>query len=174
MARSCERRSFDAATIFTAFVICCVFLTLRIRRRMSIRFATSSAPSALGLLRLGPGGEEDLLRLSDRRRERRLDLLRELAGLPDLLEKRGVLGSQVLVERGFEEQDGLDPEVVEEAFRSGEDGRDLERDVHRDVLVLLEDLDEPATAVQLRLRRLVEVGAELGERRELAILREVE
>src|ERR1700752_5140566 len=36
MMRSCARRSFDAATIFMAFVICCVFLTARTRRRRSI------------------------------------------------------------------------------------------------------------------------------------------
>jgi hypothetical protein len=36
MIRACARRSFDAATIFIAFVICCVFLTARIRRRRSI------------------------------------------------------------------------------------------------------------------------------------------
>src|SRR5262249_40950120 len=36
MIRSCERRSFDAATIFIALVICCVFFTARIRRRGSI------------------------------------------------------------------------------------------------------------------------------------------
>ena len=36
MMRSCARRSFDAATIFMALVICCVFLTARIRRRRSI------------------------------------------------------------------------------------------------------------------------------------------
>ena len=33
--RSCARRSLDAATIFIAFVICCVDLTARMRRRMS-------------------------------------------------------------------------------------------------------------------------------------------
>ena len=36
MIRSCERRSFDAATIFIALVICCVFFTERIRRRRSM------------------------------------------------------------------------------------------------------------------------------------------
>src|SRR5712692_4535589 len=36
MMRSCARRSFDAATIFMAFVICWVFLTERIRRRRSM------------------------------------------------------------------------------------------------------------------------------------------
>jgi hypothetical protein len=34
--RSCARRSFAAATIFMALVICCVFLTLRIRRLRSM------------------------------------------------------------------------------------------------------------------------------------------
>ena len=34
--RSCARRSRDAATIFIALVICCVDLTARIRRRMSM------------------------------------------------------------------------------------------------------------------------------------------
>ena len=36
MIRSCARRSFDAATIFMALVICCVFFTARTRRRRSI------------------------------------------------------------------------------------------------------------------------------------------
>src|SRR5206468_5081380 len=36
MTRSCARRSFAAATIFMALVICCVLLTERSRRRMSI------------------------------------------------------------------------------------------------------------------------------------------
>ena len=36
MMRSCARRSFDAATIFIALVICCVFFTARTRRRRSI------------------------------------------------------------------------------------------------------------------------------------------
>ncbi len=34
--RSWARRSFDDETIFMAFVICCVDLTARTRRRMSI------------------------------------------------------------------------------------------------------------------------------------------
>src|SRR5882672_12681247 len=33
--RSCARRSFEAATIFIALVICCVDLTARTRRRIS-------------------------------------------------------------------------------------------------------------------------------------------
>src|SRR5438876_9618399 len=46
MIRSCARRSFDAATIFIALVICCVFLTARIRRRRSMREGISSRSNA--------------------------------------------------------------------------------------------------------------------------------
>ena len=52
--------------------------------------------------------------------------------------------------------------------------RDLALDRQRLVLRLLQDLDQPRAAIELRLRRLVEVAAELRERRELAVLREVE
>ena len=46
MARSCARRSLAAATIFMALVICRVFFTLRMRRRMSRMFAiVSYAPA---------------------------------------------------------------------------------------------------------------------------------
>src|SRR6185503_18776481 len=38
--RSCARRSLDAATIFIAFVICCVDFTARMRRRMSMSDGT--------------------------------------------------------------------------------------------------------------------------------------
>src|SRR5690348_13564674 len=37
ITRSCARRSLAAETIFMALVICCVFLTERMRRRISIR-----------------------------------------------------------------------------------------------------------------------------------------
>src|SRR5258708_32774350 len=37
MVRSCARRSLAAETIFMALVICCVFLTERMRRRISIK-----------------------------------------------------------------------------------------------------------------------------------------
>ena len=46
--RSCARRSFDAATIFIAFVICCVFLTARIRRRRSISDGMTAYARPLG------------------------------------------------------------------------------------------------------------------------------
>src|SRR5687768_11059886 len=37
ITRSCARRSLAAETIFMALVICCVFLTERMRRRISIK-----------------------------------------------------------------------------------------------------------------------------------------
>src|SRR5204863_5914318 len=37
IVRSCARRSFAAETIFMALVICCVFFTERMRRRISIK-----------------------------------------------------------------------------------------------------------------------------------------
>src|SRR5213075_2012915 len=49
MMRSWARRSFDAATIFIALVICCVFFTARMRRRRSM------SDSILSLEVLGPG-----------------------------------------------------------------------------------------------------------------------
>src|SRR5579864_3243334 len=46
--RSCARRSLAAETIFMALVICCVFLTERIRRRMSIRLGMRRYRGLLG------------------------------------------------------------------------------------------------------------------------------
>ena len=42
------------------------------------------------------------------------------------------------------------------------------------ILRLLENFDEPLAAMELRLRRLVQIAAELRERGELAVLRKVE
>src|SRR4029079_4573693 len=76
--RSCARRSFDAATIFIAFVICCVFFTARTRRRRSIRDGIRV------LRRRGFAGGElrrDLLhRLGQRALQRVVELL--LLGYP--------------------------------------------------------------------------------------------
>ena len=51
--RSCDRRSFDAETIFMALVICWIDLTARIRRRISMRdgmcpLVLGYAPTAAG------------------------------------------------------------------------------------------------------------------------------
>ena len=51
---------------------------------------------------------------------------------------------------------------------------DLLLDRQRLVLALLEQLGHARAARELLLRRLVEVGAELGEGRQLAVLRQLE
>src|ERR1700722_16483029 len=59
MVRSCARRSFAAETTFMALVICRVFTTLRIRRRMSrmlgmVPSREHRVPSTESNLLLGP------------------------------------------------------------------------------------------------------------------------
>src|SRR3954469_7029666 len=71
--RSWARRSFDAATIFIALVICCVDLTARIRRRMSRREGIRSDRRGLAC------GREVLAELLERAVQLRLD------GVVDLL-----------------------------------------------------------------------------------------
>ena len=67
---------------------------------------------------------------------------------------------------------GLDP--VEVAAGAGVDRRDLVLDLPRLQLVLVERLDQALAAGQRRLRLGVEVRAELRERLELAVLRQLE
>src|SRR6185369_8270242 len=82
---SWARRSLAAETIFMALVICCVFLVLRIRRRMSM----SAGMAGFRWLGLGL----DLEGVGELR-EGRLELVRELALdvllLRDLLEQVGM------------------------------------------------------------------------------------
>src|SRR5215831_8047174 len=80
MTRSCARRNLAAETIFMALVICCVFLTDRMRRRMSIR---------LGMRALGSAGAalpyEAALELLDRGLHLAAQGIVERLLLPDLL-----------------------------------------------------------------------------------------
>ena len=55
-----------------------------------------------------------------------------------------------------------------------EDRNHLLLNRHRLVLRLLEQLDQPRTALQLRFRGGVEVGSERGEGLQLAVLRQVQ
>src|SRR6478672_7544112 len=75
MVRSCARRSFAAETIFMALVICCVFLTERMRRRMSMR--------------LGMGGRGHL------RYEARFELFDELGDAAAQVVVQRLLGGDV-------------------------------------------------------------------------------
>ena len=67
---------------------------------------------------------------------------------------------------------GLDP--VEVAAGAGVDRGDLVGDLERLALLLLEQLDQPFAAVQRLLGLGIELGAELGEGLEVAVLGEVE
>ena len=51
---------------------------------------------------------------------------------------------------------------------------DLLFDRQRLILRLLQDFDQVLAAIQLRLRSLIEIGAELREGRQFAILRQIE
>ena len=59
-------------------------------------------------------------------------------------------------------------------LRAGIDGCHLQTQGYRLVLVLLEQLGQPGAPLELVARRAVEVGRELGECSELAVLGEVE
>src|SRR5213596_1103383 len=93
---------------------------------------------------------------------------------PDFLADVGMLGHHEVAEPLLPRPDLGDRDVVEIAVRHGEDDHDLLLDGHRLVLRLLQHFDDAGSAGELLLRRLVELRAELGERLELAVLREVE
>src|SRR5579859_5231637 len=60
----------------------------------------------------------------------------------------------------------LDGQVVEITARSREDGNDLSFHRQRVVLSLLQHLGEPPATIELRLRGLVQIAAELREGRQ--------
>ena len=78
------------------------------------------------------------------------------------------------VEAVFEGAEVLDFNVVEEAVDPGEEDGDLPLGREGLELGLLEEFGEALAAVELVERDLVEVGAELGEGGEFAVLGEIE
>jgi hypothetical protein len=85
-----------------------------------------------------------------------------------------MLGPHVAEQGALEAGHRVGRHVVEIAVHAREDRDDLLLDRHRRELRLLQQLGEPRAAVQQALGRGVEVRAELGEGRHLAILRELE
>ena len=67
----------------------------------------------------------------------------------------------------LEVADGLDLQRIEVSLRARVDRNDLQLDVQRRELRLLQELDHALAAGRARLRRLVEVRAELGEGRQV-------
>ena len=84
------------------------------------------------------------------------------------------VGAELLAQLLLEARHLLGRDVVEVAVDARVERDDLLLHRPRRVLRLVERRDHLLAAVQRRLRRLVELGAELGERLELAVLGEVE
>ena len=92
----------------------------------------------------------------------------------DVVEHLRLRRVEVRIESVFKGANLLDLQIVEEALGSGEKNDDLLLGAQRMELRLLQQLGEARTAVELVLRHLVQVAAELREGGQLAILREVE
>ena len=119
-------------------------------------------------------GPEVVDELGDRLAERLLVVVLELSGLFDPRQQLGVLGVEPDPQVGEELADALDLDPVEIAAGAGVDRGDLVADRERVALFLFEDLDQPFAAVERFLGLGIELGAELGEGLEVAVLGEVE
>src|SRR5215472_2433625 len=158
--RSCDFFIFEAATISMALVIFRVFCTLRIFTRISLVPGTSEAPV--------------LLPVFDRGLQAFFFVRGKILLVLDRLHLIGVLRLQVVAQRLVRRQRLGDLQPVEVAVVHREQRhRHLP---HRERLVqrLLHQLGHQAPAVELPARGVVEVGGELRERRQLAVLRERE
>src|SRR5262245_7256810 len=173
MIRSWARRSLAAATSFIARVIFCVDWTDRIRRRMSRSVAMVWSGGRSG--GFDPSAHRELcLGCLDRARQRVANVVGDLLLARDVREQLAMLSVQERVQEALERPDLIDGQIVQQALGAGEDDGDLALDDERDVLTLLEHLDHPLAARELDLRGPVEIGAELREGGQLAILREVQ
>ena len=118
-------------------------------------------------------GAEVVDHLGDRLAERLLVLVGELA-VVDPAHQLPLLGLQPPEQVGEELLHALDLDPVEVAAGAGVDRGDLLADRERAALVLVQHLDQALAAAELLLRLGVELGAELRERLQVAVLREVE
>ena len=169
---SCARRSRAAETSFIARVIFCVDFTdaIRVRMLLSDGMACFRRPAALRR------------RIPCRTRRARAFIgsaarprpCRRCPWSSISVQQLGVARVDERVQLALVAPERLDRQVVGEAAGHGEEDEDLLLDRQRLVLPLLEQLGHARAARQLLLGRLVEVGAELRERRQLAVLRELE
>src|SRR6185312_6282829 len=98
----------------------------------------------------------------------------ELRLLVDAIEHRLIARVREGLQRRLEGDHLLQLHLVHVAVVDGIDGKRHLRHGHRGVLLLLHDFGDALAALELAAGGLVEIGGELGERRELAILREGE
>src|SRR5688572_8278321 len=186
--RSWARRIFDAATISIALVILRVFCTLLILVRISLDPGITCIlvdgglhPSYLREIvgwvkrsathRLIRGGTLPVLH---RLLELLLVFLGEILGIFDPLHEIRVLALDVVAHRLLGRQRFLDVDVVEVAVAYREQGERHLPHLERLELRLLHELGHHAPALKLLAGRLVEIGSELRERRQLAVLGERE
>ena len=155
MTRSCARRSFAADTIFMALVICCVFLTERIRRRRSIRFGMLARGGSLLVAHQERGFE-----FAEGGFERGLQIVVDLRFLAKLIEDAAVaLGLQVIVETLLEGAALRDRQVVEIAVGTGVDDRNLLFDRQWLILALLQNFGEACPTMPTALSSMERRGA---------------
>ena len=100
-----------------------------------------------------------------------LGLLRQVARGADALGNSRTLDGQVLEQVALEIGDPVDGHLGQQVMDDGIDDADLKRNVDRAVAVLLQHLNDALALRQTRLGVGVEIGAELGEGLQLAVLR---
>src|SRR5688572_24083615 len=123
MTFSCARRSFDAATIFMAFVICWVDFTARTRRRMSISEGTNDCSCCFSCRRRRR--RELFPEVFERTLERGLDLIVQDLLLDNAGEHAGVTGFEESIQPFLVGPQFLDRHAVKVAIGRGEDDRHL-------------------------------------------------
>src|SRR3974390_329382 len=152
-----------------ALVIFCVAVVAAMRTRMSLSEAIRDQSLRITPLRLGEG----LGVTVDNAFELAGVSVGEIAALADRVEQIAVLGAQQRKQAGFEGAYPVDREWIEIAVDAGPDHAGLLFHLHRRELRLLQELGEPRTAIEQTLGGGVEVGAELREGRNFAVLREL-
>src|SRR5207245_1711822 len=78
----------------------------------------------------------------------------------------------VLVQLALKVAHLIHRKIVEKASSAGEDDQNLLRERQWRELILLQKFDQALSTIQLRLRGLIEIAAELRECRQFAILRQ--
>src|SRR5262245_41324506 len=157
-AAACARRNFDAATICMALVIFCVALVAAMRLRSSLRLAMSGERLGVGLdgaPELAAGGVVEIPRGAD--------------GLENVRVIGAHGGQQTLLERAHP----IHRQRIEIAVDAGVDDDDLLLHLERRELRLLQELGQARAAIEQALGCGVDIGAELRERRHLAVLRQL-
>src|SRR5262249_23280292 len=140
ITRSCARRSFAAETIFMALVICWVFFTDRMRRRISIRLGMGGGRQ----LRYEPG-----LELLDGRSQLGAQrVVQRLLG-PDIFEDRTMRVVHQAVKLLLKLPADFHWQIVQIPLRAGEDNYYLLFQRERLILSLLENFHQVFPSIEL-------------------------